>query len=109
MFDEVKKMNIFFLNKKWGVLPMAIFLFVAFILLSSVYITLANDITEGNYQIQNLNNNLEKLKEQNEELRIDIADVQANSNIEKRIESLQMVNAGNIEFINLTNSSVAQK
>lgn len=68
-----------------------------------------SSLTTGGYEIAQLEQKTATLNEENEKLRAEIASYQSMNSIQKRLETLGMVKATNIKYVNITENSVAKR
>jgi Tfp pilus assembly protein PilN len=84
-------------------------LVVALLLLVVGYIFQVSSLTTGGYEIAKLQEQTALLNSENEKLRSEIASYQSMNSVEKRLESLGMVKASNVKYLNLSDPIVAQR
>jgi cell division protein FtsL len=84
-------------------------LVVSLIILIVGYIFQVSSLTTGGYEIAKLQEQTAQLSSENEKLRSEIASYQSMSSVEKRLETLGMVKANNVQYIDLNDSIVAKR
>ena len=73
------------------------------------YIVQANTISTQGFKTKDIEKRITRLKEQNQALELEAADLQSNSKIQSRIDSLKMVAVDKVDYISPTAEMVAMK
>jgi cell division protein FtsL len=98
-FGERKKM--FKAQPKLGRVTLS-FVLVALVCAAGVfYIFEVNNLATKGYEIRELENRLEKLRKENENLRIQEAELKSMYKIEEKTKELNMVVPANVSYLNL--------
>lgn len=84
-------------------------LFVVCLLAGLGYFWQTNSLSTRGYQIRKLEKSIELLKEGNQELELRAASAQSWETLQERVKQLNMVDAGQVEYMTPAGGSVALK
>ena len=82
---------------------------VALAIISVAYICQVNAAAESGYQMRDLQNKVDSLREEIQKLDVEVASVNALPSLEKNLLSTNMVKADNIFYLSAANLAVAKK
>ena len=82
---------------------------VALAIISVAYICQVNAAAESGYQMRDLQNKVDSLREEIQKLDVEVASVNALPSLERNLLSTNMVKAENIVYLSATNLAVAKK
>ena len=97
-------------RKNFMNLGFLISLFSLMIFSSSIsYVLVKNDLSIKGFVINDLQKELNHLKNKNEGLELDLTSLESYSNLALRVEGLGMVKAEKVEYISINDGNVAMK
>jgi len=85
------------------------FLVLAIIATSVYYVTVVNDLTVKGFKLQKLREQKQALKKENEQLSFRATSLRSYNNLAQRTKNLNMVVAGEIDYVSTMDGIMAKK
>lgn len=99
-------------KKRKAALDLNLFIIILLgaILVNAVsYVVVKNDLSVKGFVINELQKELYSLEEKKSKLEVEAMSMQSYNNVAKRVEGLEMIKVGKIDYINLNGDYVAKK
>ncbi|TSC95853.1 MAG: Uncharacterized protein Athens101410_299 [Parcubacteria group bacterium Athens1014_10] len=88
---------------------MSAFLFITVFLLAITYLFQINDLAIKGFEIKSLEDKINDIEQKNKNLEMNVTELQSLSNIEKLKKELNMVKAGQVDYISSSVSVTARR
>ncbi|PIR92788.1 hypothetical protein COT99_04295 [Candidatus Falkowbacteria bacterium CG10_big_fil_rev_8_21_14_0_10_43_10] len=101
---SIKKLAVFF-----NLATLNFILFLSFIVLGTGYLAFSNQLISRGFSINKLRTSLLETEKQNKELELEVMNLESYMAVDQRIAALEMVKAGEVEYIEAKKESVAMR
>lgn len=101
-----KKLNFKFLFSSKYILFFGIIFAVSFLM---IYLIQVNKVATTGFEIRALEDQITELNDENRELELQLVELRSMKNLSKKITDLNLVDANDISYINISGPTVAQR
>ena len=84
-------------------------LLLALVSFGVVYLAQVNALAAKSYKIKELENNVLRMQEQSQKLDVEIAYWRSMTSLSERLENIDMIPVGSVDYVTLTSSTVAKR
>ncbi len=96
-------------KKLQGLKIINISIIILVFLFAIAYVVIVNDLSIRGFVLRDIKLQVKDLKDENEQLAIEVMKMEGYDNIEKRAQELQLVKVDKIDYITITDTSMAKK